>query len=599
MISLIRRVRSLAAEMKRRKVFRVAAVYAGTAFLVVQVAAIWLEALDLPSWTLKFIIVLASLGFPIALVLAWAFESTPEGMTVSRWADEPAEDGGPGRPSGERANAPAGAATLPSPAPVAPHPAPPAAPPAERSIAVLSFSNLTADVENDYLSEGFTEEIVDALAQIPDLRVASRTSAGAFKGRAEDVRQIGASLGVSTVLEGSIRRSGNRLRLRAQLTEVATGFQIWSQIFERELDDLFAIQDEISRAIADSLRLKLPRSAIESVERRRTDNLDAYQSYLKGRYHWNRRTEAGLHEAVEEFGEAVRLDPEYALAFAGLADSWSLLLDYGYAAPAEALAAADAAATRALQLDPLLSEAHTSIALVRQFSWDWAGAAQAFTRSLELDPDNAVARHRYALLLTWIGRHGDALQEIEKARALEPNSSIVNASIGLIRYHAREFERARADLTAACAQNPDFAPAHLFRGAVLSQLNRGDEAIDAIGTAIRLAGEGPAALAMSIHAYGRAGRVADAQGPMDRLRAMADGRYVPPFYYAIAALGLGDRETALARLEEAYAARSNHLAYLGTDPQMDELRSEPRFQELVKKVGLSAGSSRPVLAATI
>ncbi|MHC4138133.1 MAG: tetratricopeptide repeat protein, partial [Planctomycetota bacterium] len=330
---------SFVAELKRRKVYRVAVVYSVVAFVIWQAAEIAFPSLHLPEWTLTFVVVIALIGFPIALVLAWAFEITPEGVRRT----EPA--------GAEPAEAPA------SPPPAVAHEV------ERKSIAVLPFANMSDDPENEYFSDGMTEEIINALTQLEDLRVAARTSCFAFKGKPADIGEIGAKLKVATVLEGSVRKAGTRLRITAQLVNVGDGYHLWSERYDREMEDVFAIQDEIARAIADRLQVTLAVGAGERLVKPPTKSLEAYDLYLKGRYFVNRIVEVageGPRKGIDFFEQALALDPGYALAHAGIADAYSFL-GSTVLRPKEALPKAREAAMRALELDDTLAETHCAL----------------------------------------------------------------------------------------------------------------------------------------------------------------------------------------------------------------------------------------------
>ncbi|KKK78674.1 hypothetical protein LCGC14_2841190, partial [marine sediment metagenome] len=326
--------------------------------------------------------------------------------------------------------------------------------PAAASIAVLPFTNMSADPENEFFAEGITEDIINALTKIPELRVASRTSAFAFKGKGQDVRAIGERLMVSKVLEGSVRKAANRLRITAQLINSADGYQVWSEQYDRELDDVFAIQDEISHAIVSALKIKLSSGNV-ALAKRQTHDLDAYNMYVKGRYFWNRRG-AGLVKAEKYFTEATNRDPEYAQAHAAVADTYNLLGWYQLRPPKEAFPRAKAAALKALDIDETIAEAHTSLAFAYMYyDWAWAAAEHEFTRAIQLHPGYATTHHWYAEYLMAMGRTEDAIEEAERAQELDPVGLIINVVVGMANYYGRRYDRA----IEACQRTVEMDPA--------------------------------------------------------------------------------------------------------------------------------------------
>ncbi|UCC83920.1 MAG: hypothetical protein JSW46_03010, partial [Gemmatimonadota bacterium] len=373
-------LRAFLAELKRRQVFRVAIVYAVVAFVIWQAAEIAVPGLTLPDWVLTLVILLTILGFPIALVLAWALEITPEGVRRT----EPGRAGPDATPASA---APAVAEGID-----------------RRSIAVLPFANMSDDPGNEYFSDGMTEEIINALAQLEGLRVAARTSSFAFKGKSPDVREVGAKLNVATALEGSVRKAGNRLRITAQLVSVADGYHLWSERYDREMEDVFAIQDDIARAIAEKLQVTLVAGVAEPLVRRPTENVEAYDLYLRGRFFAHQGGE-GPRKGLEYFQRALAGDPEYALAHAGIAEAYSQLGNTGILRPKEAMPRAREAAIRALELDETLAEAHLSLGWIGwTYDFEWSNAEKYFLRALELNPDLPEAHFKYGFFLASMER---------------------------------------------------------------------------------------------------------------------------------------------------------------------------------------------------
>ena len=464
-------------------------------------------------------------------------------------------------------------------------PEPAAAP--ERSIAVLPFLNMTGDMEQEYFCEGMAEELINALAKIEGLRVAARTSAFRFKAKGDSVERIGRELRVEKILEGSVRRAGNRLRITVQLVNAADGYHVWSERYDRDVQDVFALQDEITSRVVEALRLKLdPRQARA---RRYTDDLEAYHLYLKGLHYWNKRHQGGLQEGVKAFEAAIARDPLYAPAYAGLADSYGILglSFYDVLPPAEAMPKAKAAAMKALEIDPGLAAPHAALGWVRlHYDWDWAGAEAAFRRSLELDPTRATTRHWHSFYLSAMGRVEEAVAEARRAWELDPLSLIVNANLCQPHYYARRFEEAAAGAGKVTKMEPAFPVGHDWQG--LAAAGRGEyaEAIAAYEAFAAQGGGASRALALVGNARARAGDRAGAMRALEELSALAARRYVPAYHFALLHVGLGQRDEAIAALERAYEERSDQLAYLAVEPLLDPVRGDPRFEALRRRLGL-------------
>jgi serine/threonine-protein kinase len=463
----------------------------------------------------------------------------------------------------------------------------------EWSLVVLPFANLSTDPENEYLSDGLSEELIHALAQVPGLRVVARTSAFAFKGRQQDVRAIGAELRVRGALEGSVRRAGNRLRVTTQLIDTRSGFELWSERYDRELTDVFAVQDEISRAIVETLRLTLFARPTRLV-RPPTADLAAYEAYLKGRFQWNQRSEAALTEALRSLTRAVELDPGFALAHAALAEAYVTLAIYGVRAPSEAMPAGRGAAERALAGARASGEALTARGSVRAlYDWDWAGSEADFQAAMHASPQYPVAPQWLAMhCLVPQGRLDEAGEQLRRARELDPLSPAIELSLGVLHGFRRDPERAAAAYRQMLERHPGFGPAHYFLGVALTELARYDDAVRALGLARTLTGDSSEVQSALGLAHGRAGRAHTARECLERLTTRARTRYVSPVLLAQVHLGLDDRDAALAALEAAHAARAVEMAMLNLRPAFDELRHETRFARLVHTViGKPAGSS--------
>ncbi len=459
--------------------------------------------------------------------------------------------------------------------------------PVPRSIAVLPFVNMSADPENEYFSDGMTEELISVLTKMGGLRVAARSSVFAYKGRSEDARIIGRTLNVDTVLAGSVRKAGGRIRLAAQLTSVADGYQVWADTFDRELSDVFAVQDEISQAIARALQLRLVPGARQAAGRKGTDDVEAYTLYLRGRFHWGRRTESEIRKGLDHFQQALARDPGYALAEIGVADSYNILGFYDWLHPREAFPRALAAADRALALDDTLAAAYCSRGYVRLYhEWQWAAAEDDFHHALDLAPDYATGWHYYGNLLVQQGRFPEAEAAMQQAVTREPLSLIANAAGGWAEYYARRWDSAIAHHRSTIELDPSFMLGHLWLGHALVQAGAPDEAAAEYETAIRLSGRSAITVAALARVLAAAGRREESDRLLAELDELAQHRFVPQYDLAVVHAAAGDHEAAFGRLERALAEREHELVFLAVDPALDPLRGDPRFGSLAERVGL-------------
>lgn len=455
------------------------------------------------------------------------------------------------------------------------------------SIAVLPFENQNHDPNSDYLSDGVTESIINSLTQIPNMKVIARSSAFRYKGRETDPLAAGKDLGVRAVLTGRMSQLGNRLIVSSELLDVRDGKQLWGDRYERDISDLMAMQRDIAQQITSNLRLKLSGVEQGRVTKQYTDNAEAYQLYLQGRFHWNRRTGEALKKSVEYFDRAIEKDPNYALAYAGLADAYLLFPGYSVASPQESFSKAKTAARKALELDETLAEAHTSLGSVL-FSYDWnlPESNREFQRALQLNPNYATARQWYSdgnLLV--MGRFDEALAEMRRAQELDPLSLIINAELGTIYLYARQYDKAIQQLQKTIEMDQSFYFAHWMLGVAYVKKGSRLEAIAEFQKARELQDD-PALLGLLGHAIAESGNRDEALRTVDQLTEIAKHRYVPAYSFAIIYVGLGDKDRAFQWLDKGYQDHANELSQLKYDPLLDNLRSEPRFTDLMRRVGL-------------
>ncbi len=457
-----------------------------------------------------------------------------------------------------------------------------------RSLAVLPLENLSGDASQDYFSDGMTDELITELGQITALRVISRTSIMTYKGARRPLPEIARDLKVDAVVEGTVLRSGDKVRITAQLIQAADDKHLWARSYEGDLRDTLALQTQVARSIASEIRIELTPHEQARLENSRSVNPEAYEAFLKGRYFWNKRTPDGLHQAIEYFNLTVAKDPGYAPAYAGLADSYALAGDwqYGLLAPREAYPKAKAAAAQAVALDGSLGEAHISLAwCLDGFDWNWEAAGQEFARGIELSPGYATGHHWYGWHLAALGRHDEAVSELKKAENLDPLSLIISADLAEELLIAHRYGEAASQIRKTISMDPFFALGHFVLGEVLVQQQRNQEAVAAFEKAMDLS-PGSAAFAANLaYAYAVSGKKDKAAGMLKDLKTRSHGASSGSPEIALVYVGLGDKDQAMVWLEKAYAERFNPGVLLR--PAFDPLRADPRFQDLLRRLGLS------------
>jgi serine/threonine protein kinase/Tfp pilus assembly protein PilF len=458
----------------------------------------------------------------------------------------------------------------------------------ESSVAVLPFTNLSGDPDQEYFCDGITEELINSLTRINKLRVIARTSSFMFKGKHEDIREIGRKLNVDTLLEGSVRKSGDRLRISAQLVDASDGSHIWSERFDREMEDIFKIQDEISLAIADKLKVRLLGEERIGLVKRSTENTDAYSLYLRGRFFWNRRTPEGLSRSLDFFKEAIEIDPRFALAYAGSATTYTLLAIYDYLPASKAYQKAKENALKALDIDNTISEAHTTMARIKDFyEWDWQGAKAEFEKAIELNPSDADTIHKFSHLLTEMGHHDESIKAMNRALDLEPLAIEINSCLGMNLYLARRYDEAIEQLNKASELDPHYFDPYGWMGMALVQSEKYQEAFDVLKKAEGFPEIRYRMIGAQVYANAVAGNSSRAEEKLGQLMGISEKESVEPYFIAWAYVGLEQNDRALDYLEKAFEIRSCFMRMLvKVDPWFDSLQSEPRFAALLTQMDL-------------
>jgi tetratricopeptide (TPR) repeat protein len=432
-----------------------------------------------------------------------------------------------------------------------------------------------------------TDELTANLAKIRSLRVISRSTAMAYKGTHKPLSEIARDLKVDAVVEGTVLKAGNRVRITAELVQVSTDHHLWADTYESQIGDVLALQNRVSSAIVDQIRINLSPEDKQRLAKNPSVSPDAYEDYLKGRYYWNRRSSDGFTKAIGYFEDATRRDPQYALAYAGLADCYGIIgaTIYGSLPAAEAAPKAKAAAIRALEIDPSLAEAETSLATAKfNYDWDWAGAAQGFQRAIQMDPRYATAYQRYSLYSIAMGRFDESLEQIKRARELDPLSISINSSLGWRLYLARQYDRSIAQLRDTLELDPSYEWPHFILGQAYEQRREFNLARAELQQAVELSHNSPLMISALAHADALSGNQEEALRLLQQLMAQSKKQYVSPFYVAVVYIALGKTETAMDWMEKAFADHSNGLVFLKVEPELDPLRSNPRFIALQKRL---------------
>jgi TolB-like protein/Flp pilus assembly protein TadD len=457
------------------------------------------------------------------------------------------------------------------------------------SLAVLPLINESGDAEMEYFSDGITESIINTLSQLPKLRVVPRSTVFRYKGREVDPQQIGRELNVRAVLLGRVLQLGDSLVIKTELIDVEQEAQLWGEQYRRRLTDIFELEEEISREISSKLRLKLTGEEKKRLVKRYTENTAAYHLYLKGHYYTNKRTEGWIKKGIDYFQQAIETDPNYALAYAGLADAYAFLASStGGLPPRDTYPKAKAAALKALEIDEGLAEAHASLGFFHlMYDWNFAESEREFKRAIRLNPAYANAHDGYGFLLKATGRNEEAIRSSQQAQKLDPLSLFTNVSLGWAYYFSRDYERAIEQGRKALEMEPRFDFAYWIMGLALAQLDRTDEAIASLNEAVILTGGGLTHEAHLGYAYALSGKREEAEQVLADLKEIAREKYVSAYYFAIIYLGLGELEQTFSWLERALDERAGFLAFIKVEPIFDGVRSDPRFTDLLRRMGLS------------
>jgi len=585
------RFAAIIAELRRRRVFRVAAVYACVAFIIIQIIDGAFDYLRIPEWVGATIIVLLVLGFFIAVGMAWAFDLTAEGLVRTREIkrDQPKKPPRPvignkalaviallaviaaawswwGRP-GKEAEVVVETGL------------------GERSIAVLPFINMSADPEQEYFCDGMAEEIINALTHVENLRVIARTSTFAFKGEKIDIRKIGEQLNVESILEGSVRTAGNRVRISAQLINVADFSHLWSERYDRDMKDIFAIQDEISLAIVEALKVKLLKTEKAAIVKRHTEDLEAYNLYLKGNYYWQMLR---FDKAIECYEQALQKDPHYALAYTGLASVYWWSSFFGNIPPNDAYPRAKEYAKKALEIDDTLAEAHASLGVINMnYDWNFKAAEREFKQALHLNPNSALTHFQYSFLLTLTEFHEEAISEAKRAQELDPLSSWINALVGKALFFSGRYDEAIEVLRITITMNPNYFYSHFVLGLAYRGKSMFEEAIAEFEKSVHLSGENSWIMAELAAAYYEFGKKSETEKIFDSLKQRSRDEYVAPMCFYWIHKVRGDHDQAFEWVKRACEEHDSFLPWLRVSPiEIARIPDEPRFQALLEQAGL-------------
>ena len=586
---------SFFAELKRRNVYKVAVAYAIVGWLVVQISSTVLPTFHAPEWVVQTLVVLVALGFPIAVVIAWAFELTPEGLKRTEDVDRATEKRGKSHAwiyvvavgaAISIALFLLGRYTATNTASAARTEAVTGSSIPQKSIAVLPFDNLSRDPDNAFFAEGVQDEILTRLAKVADLKVIARTSTQKFKSAPADLRDVAKQLDVTNILEGSVQKVNDQVRVNVQLINALTNAHLWAEIYDRKLSDIFAVQSDIAKTVADTLQAKLTGSEKQMIAAQSTNDTAAYELYHKGRALWERRSGDNIPKAIAFFEQAIARDPNYALAYAGLSNADILLPFFAGADRREAYSKAKEAALKALRLDPNLAEAHLALGKVLFFSEiDLAGAMREYKRAIELKPNDATAHHWFGNdTLSALGRSEEAIAEVRRAVELDPLSPVINADLGTTFFYAHRYDDSARQLRKTLEIDPTFFYAHFNLGIVLQVTGDLAGAIAEYEKAKQL-NDDLLMSTMCAAAKAQAGDKDAALRMLSDLDKISQHREVVGYLRALLYLNLNNKAEALRWLEQGFQERDgSNISWIKVDPLLDSLHGDPRFEALVQKV---------------
>ena len=552
-------------ELKRRKVVQVIIVYATVAFVIIELTNNIAEPLGLPERTDTLVIVLLVIGSPFTVILSWIYDVTRKGIkktepidSVTKQAKDQSMDDSTSRFT--------------------------------NSIVVLPFQDMSQAKDQDYFCDGITEEIINALTHIESLKVIARTSAFAFKNKYEDVRKIGQELNVETILEGSVRKAGNTLRITAQLIQVSDGAHIWSERYDRVMKDIFNIQDEISLTIAEKLKIELFDDERKQLLKSKTHNLEAYKLYLQGRYYWNKRTREGLTTSIEYFKNSIETDPDYALAYIGLADAYIVLADWGHMLPKDGFQNAKDLVLKALKIDETLGEAYASLGYISGFyDRNWKEAENYFQRAFDLNQNYPTAHQWYALSCIMLGLVDRAHYHISQAKELDPLSMVLNVANGIIYYFSRDLNKAIKQFQKALAINRNLGGVNFWLGIIYIQKRMYDEAVREFLNMLSIDRQNSSTKKYVFQVedtYKKSGIEGVIRWLIDEGDSLDKDIYNRPYRQAVYNTILGDKEKAMEWLEQAVEIQLSRIVAMSCDPVLDPLRNDPRYIKALERMGL-------------
>lgn len=578
--------RKFFADLKRRNIYKIAVAYAFVGWLLIQIATQISPFFDIPNWVVRLVVILVVVGFPFALVIAWAFEITPQGIKRTEVVD-------PGAPPVSKRRAwifvviIAGAlsiglfflgryaaSTFTERLGLSP-----------KTIAVLPFDNLSADPDNAYFAEGVQEEILMRLSKLPGFKVISRTSTQRFKGSPDNLPEIARQLGVMHILEGTVQRAADHIRVNVQLIKATNDSHVWADSYDRKTTDLFGLEIEIAQGVADNLQAKLTSSEQRAMTVRPTQSTQAHDLYLRGRFFWNKRSAADFKTALGYFEQAAKADPDYAVAYSGMADCFLLLPLYGSGTPADLYPQAMTMAKKAIALDPTLAEPHASLGLLHSlFDFDFPASVYEFEQAIRLNPNYATAQQWFGdSTLPALGQFDRANAQMKRAVELDPLSVIINEDVGFIYWLTGRHQDAVAQLRKTIEMDPGSYYAHRDLGHALDSIGDLPGAITEYEKAVHL-DDDPSSLALLGAAKAKAGDRPAALAILRQLEESAKHRYVAEYFFAIVDLALGDKDAAMRWLESSYAKRQPDLNWIRIDPDLRLLHGDPRFEKLAEKI---------------